>query len=159
MRSLREIFSFTRGESIAIALLLSICLIGGGVRLIQHANEGIPPELILRSLGSRHQSTTVTMPKQAAEGTPETQHRSSKTEGNPEQSESRVTSNSLLLVNINTASADSFAMLPFVGPALSKRIVEYRDKHGPYQSVDQLVAVYGIGPKNIEKIRPYLICK
>jgi competence protein ComEA len=49
-------------------------------------------------------------------------------------------------------------MLPFVGATLSARIIDYREKHGGYDSVGQLVEIYGIGPRNLEKIRPYLFC-
>ncbi len=50
-------------------------------------------------------------------------------------------------------------MLPFVGATLSARIIDYREKHGGYDSVGQLVEIYGIGPKSLEKIRPYLILR
>lgn len=56
-------------------------------------------------------------------------------------------------VNINTAGAEELASLPGIGPALAKRIIEYRTQHGPFKRVDDLVAVKGLGPKMLDKIK------
>ena len=57
-------------------------------------------------------------------------------------------------VNINTADATALAKaLSGVGPAKAKAIVSYRDKNGPFKSVDQLAMVEGITQKLIEKNR------
>lgn len=59
-------------------------------------------------------------------------------------------------LNVNTATAQELEMLPEIGPALSQRIVDYRTDNGYFDSVDELTEVTGIGPKSIEKIRPYV---
>jgi competence protein ComEA len=57
-------------------------------------------------------------------------------------------------VNINTADAAALAKaLNGVGPAKAKAIVSYREKNGPFKSVDQLAMVEGITQKLIEKNR------
>ncbi|OMG08762.1 competence protein ComEA [Actinomyces naeslundii] len=56
-------------------------------------------------------------------------------------------------VNINTASASDLEKLPGIGPALAQRIVEYRDSHGPFASVDALTDVPGIGKAKLEALR------
>ncbi len=56
-------------------------------------------------------------------------------------------------LNLNTATAEELDRLPGIGPVLAKKIVDYRQKSGPFQSVDDLHAVPGIGPKRIEQIR------
>jgi competence protein ComEA len=57
-------------------------------------------------------------------------------------------------VNINTADAAALAKaLNGVGPAKARAIVSYRDKNGPFKSVDQLAMVEGITQKLIEKNR------
>ncbi|HET8796002.1 MAG TPA: helix-hairpin-helix domain-containing protein [Arthrobacter sp.] len=56
-------------------------------------------------------------------------------------------------VNINTAGAEQLATLPGVGPVLSGRIVDWREKHGSFASVDELDAVSGIGVKMLATLR------
>ena len=57
-------------------------------------------------------------------------------------------------VNVNTADAAALAKaLNGIGPAKAKAIVSYRDKNGPFKSVDQLAMVEGITQKLIEKNR------
>ena len=56
-------------------------------------------------------------------------------------------------VNINTASATDLEKLPGIGKALAQRIVEYRDSHGPFATVDSLTDVPGIGKAKLEGLR------
>ncbi len=54
-------------------------------------------------------------------------------------------------VNVNTADAETIAAeLNGVGPAKARAIVEYRKKHGPFRSVDDLSLVKGIGERTVE---------
>jgi competence protein ComEA len=61
------------------------------------------------------------------------------------------------VVNINTASPEQLQMLPRVGPSLAGRIVEYREANGPFQSVDEILAVKGIGESSFEKLEPFIV--
>ena len=54
---------------------------------------------------------------------------------------------------LNKASSDELTAVPGIGPALAERIVSYREEHGPFQTVDDLVRVKGIGPKKMEQIK------
>ena len=56
-------------------------------------------------------------------------------------------------VNLNTASVDDLTGLPGIGPSYAKRIVEYREKNGPFKRVEDLLNVQGIGEKTLEKLR------
>jgi competence protein ComEA len=56
-------------------------------------------------------------------------------------------------VDVNRASAADLESLPGIGPALARRIVEHREAHGPFRSVDDLDRVSGIGPRLLERIR------
>ena len=59
----------------------------------------------------------------------------------------------LLLVNLNTATTDELETLPKIGTVLAQRIVDYRERHGPFQRVDQIMAVERVGPSVYEAIR------
>jgi competence protein ComEA len=65
----------------------------------------------------------------------------------------RVQPMALAKVNINTAQAAELETLPGIGPALAQRIVEYRQAHGRFERVEDLMNVSGIGPAAFEKLR------
>lgn len=57
-------------------------------------------------------------------------------------------------VNVNTADAETIsAELKGIGLAKARAIVEYRDKYGPFESIDDLTLVSGIGERTIEQNR------
>ncbi len=57
------------------------------------------------------------------------------------------------LVNINVASAEELETLPGIGEVLAATIVQYREEHGPFTSVDQHLDVSGIGEVTLEELR------
>jgi len=59
-------------------------------------------------------------------------------------------------VSINTASAPELERLPGIGPVIAQRIVEYREQHGPYQRIEDLLEVEGIGPSKLESLQDYV---
>ena len=59
-------------------------------------------------------------------------------------------------ININTASAEELTALLGIGPSYAQRIVEHREKNGPFKKVEDLLNVRGIGEKTFEKIRDRL---
>ena len=59
-------------------------------------------------------------------------------------------------LNINNASEKDFTQLPRIGPAIAKRIIMYRESKGLFKSNDDLLNIKGIGPKTLEKIKPFL---
>jgi competence protein ComEA len=65
-------------------------------------------------------------------------------------------SGEVLLVNINTASAEELERLPGIGPVLAAEIVSYRQEHGQFANVEAIQAVPGIGPGIFEHIQPFI---
>ncbi len=60
------------------------------------------------------------------------------------------------LININTADIALLDTLNGIGPSLAQRIIDYREANGPFQIVDDLLKVSGIGPTTLDKIRPLI---
>ncbi len=60
-------------------------------------------------------------------------------------------------IDINTASAVELTLLPGIGPRLADRIVEDRERNGPFRSLDDLQRVRGIGPMIVQHISEYAI--
>ncbi|MBG9792057.1 competence protein ComEA [Paenibacillus dendritiformis] len=56
-------------------------------------------------------------------------------------------------ININEADAEALMKLPGIGPSKSQAIVTYREKHGPFQRLEDLKKVKGIGPAIFAKLR------
>lgn len=59
-------------------------------------------------------------------------------------------------VDLNRADAAGLMSVPGIGPALADRIVAFREEHGPFRRVEDLLKVRGIGERSLEKLRPYL---
>lgn len=59
-------------------------------------------------------------------------------------------------INLNTADATQLQALKGVGPSTAESIIQWRDANGPFTSVDQLLAVKGIGEKTLAGLRDNL---
>ena len=53
-------------------------------------------------------------------------------------------------LDLNTASAEELAELPGIGRELARRIVAYREEHGPFETVEELMEVSGIGQGKLD---------
>jgi len=60
------------------------------------------------------------------------------------------------VVDLNSATVAELDAVKGIGPAKAKAIIDYREKNGPFKSVDDLKSVKGFGAKSIEKLRPEL---
>jgi competence ComEA-like helix-hairpin-helix protein len=56
--------------------------------------------------------------------------------------------------DLNRASARELDRLPGVGPVLAARIIDYRERHGAFRQVEELMAVRGIGPRLYARLAP-----
>ncbi len=61
------------------------------------------------------------------------------------------------LVDLNSADRSQLAQVPNIGPKLAERIEAHRFAKGGFRSVEDLEHVEGIGPKIVEKVRPYVV--
>ncbi len=60
------------------------------------------------------------------------------------------------MLDLNRASKAELRLLPGLGDTLSQRVVDHRQRVGAFRSVDDLRQIPGIGPKTLERLRPYL---
>lgn len=131
---LQQRLSITRHEGLAVLTLATLFLLGLTVR---HVQEQQVPPVAVDSLVA--QSGADSAAADAARPVPPP---SSPSAEHP--------------LNVNTASPEALTALPGIGPALSKRIEAYRSTQRPFQRVDELKRVSGIGPKTLETLRPMI---
>jgi competence protein ComEA len=56
-------------------------------------------------------------------------------------------------VDLNSATAVQLDALPGIGPSTAAAIVAYRDKHGPFKSIDGLLEIKGLGASKVDALR------
>jgi len=117
--------SFNPRELKAILFLLTIVIIGGVITLYKSKNPSFAPELILNNSSDSA-----------------TYYDSTKKRPSIKQP-----------LNINLASEKQLQTLPGIGPVLSKRIIEQREKKGGFKSTQELKEVSGIGDKKFERLK------
>jgi competence ComEA-like helix-hairpin-helix protein len=85
------------------------------------------------------------------------QHVRTGAQANDQQSDSRnqiaSSSQAAKRVNINTASARELEQLPGIGKALAERIIEHREKYGPFRRAEHLIIVRGISDRKFRALR------
>ena len=67
-----------------------------------------------------------------------------------------ATGKPIVMINLNTAKQGELEVLPGIGPKTAARIIEYREKKGPFKKIEELMNVQGIGEKSFLKLRPQL---
>lgn len=124
---LQQRLSITRRESIAILTLVGLLFVGWTVQYVQR--QMTPP---------LEESAVVAAPTDSVRAA---------LSSSASAARSRP-------ININSASREKLQTLSGIGPALSRRIVNYRTTHDSFQQVDDLERVRGIGPKTLASLRP-----
>jgi competence protein ComEA len=66
--------------------------------------------------------------------------------------ESPTTSTAVTPIDLNTATAEELDTLPGIGPVTAAAILQWRDEHGSFTTVDELLEVSGIGPATLADI-------
>ena len=57
-----------------------------------------------------------------------------------------------IIVNINSAPKNKLITLPGIGPSTAQKIIDYREKHGGFRTLKDILKIKGIGPKSFVKI-------
>ena len=125
---------FTRTESRVLLFLTMTFIIGFGIKIYRTHWSRLPDVI--------QEAPAMTQVMKADSGKGGGKNWNSETEGLP--------------VNINEADRRELERLPGIGPVIASRIIEYRQIHGAYQSLDELKKIKGIGNKTIELLKPQL---
>jgi len=136
---LQQRLSITRHEGLAVLTLTALFVLGLTVRHVQ--KQQVPP-VAVDSLVA--QPAVHTAGPSLGANTPADEPASPSAK-NP--------------LDINNASQQALKRLPGIGPALSERIIEYRSTQRPFQRVEELERVSGIGPKTLADLRPMIQIK
>lgn len=76
--------------------------------------------------------------------------------GGPSSPNATLSSRPTIRVDVNRADRAELMQLPDIGPGRAEKIIAHRHLHGPFASVDQLEDVDGLGPKLVDRMRPYV---
>ncbi len=139
-------WAFTPQEKRGMLFLLVTLVVGAAVLSYQKYNPAFAPELLQRNFsepksistaGSAHTTFSDSVPKVS------------------------MVSRDILppygQLNLNTATQEELERLPGIGPALAKRIIDYRYEKGGFDSLEEIIEVKGIGKKTFAEIKDYLI--
>lgn len=74
----------------------------------------------------------------------------------PAKSQASAAAKAAVIVNLNTAGVSELQNLPGIGEKVAARIIEYRQKNGPFKKIEELMNVQGIGEKSFLKLRSQL---
>lgn len=131
----------SRYEQAALGLTAAFVLFTGGWFLARQSDARPYQVITTQSVPSEQEAETV--PAQAAEesGKSDEERPDSLMEGE--------------LVDINTAGAEDLQRLPGIGEKRAQAILDYREEHGPFQTVDELDNVDGIGEGILSGLRDY----
>ena len=153
-----QTFGFTPIESRVVIFLLASFVAGMGIRLIKSTASGessfdysaSDSEFAARSRQLTMEDSSSVDAEQAESPESKPKQRARATASKELQPES---------INLNSATKDELIKLPGIGEAMAERIMLYREEHGPFDSVEELTNIKGIGKKKLERISPYCTVK
>lgn len=150
---------FTRSESLVVLFLVGTILFGGAIKLTreltgadntQYDYSALDQEFAARAQGN---DTTRESEESELQGS---RNPSTKNPKSTTPALRKLKSVPSKKININQATKTELMSLPGIGEAMAERIIMYREDHGPFLSVDNLVSVKGIGKKKLENLAPYI---
>jgi len=90
------------------------------------------------------------------QGDPDSGERGGSIPGQPEQKPPEASPDPVEPLNINFATQSELESLPGIGPVIALRIIEYRQEYGPFEKIDEIKAVEGIGEAKFDQIKDYI---
>ena len=147
----------TASERKGLAIVAAIAALGVVARVIK-AREARPHATAAEMLALDSQIARVRAARAASKGgTARSRSQSRVGESRTTRQGSQTTGDTArVLVDLDTASLLTIEGLPWIGPSLAARIVESRERCGPFGSMEALTRVYGIGEGMSRRLSPYV---
>jgi competence protein ComEA len=158
-------FHFALGHAVIVIVLLVAALCASLTLLLQQASNyaafqrqtmslqeqqiSVSPDVTLQ------QGQSMSPQSESAEVTSATPQISAEASTSSAPSEAVEPSNASP-IDLNTASDSELMQISGIGPVTAEKILEFRQLHGRFSSVEQLLDVQGIGVKKLELIRPFV---
>lgn len=155
----KDFFYFSKGDRIAIILLLNLIVVSGGIfiymnkftfidSIYRDQNEDIQKDFVQFS---NNLEVIEPLKEELADNneSPETTHKPQKE--NKQKLELGQT------IDINSASLITLTRIPGIGNTFAERIIEYRNSLGGFASLEQLYEIKGITVNKFSKVLPYII--
>ena len=148
---------WAKAISILLVFVAAVCL---GLWLESLRNDAFHVESVsvesvsVENIDAQSASKNEAMPEMTASATEAAVEIAASTEASYSVSSDMVNDGK---ININTASKELLMEINGIGESLATRIVEYRTQNGPFESIEEIVNVSGIGQKKLENMRD-MIC-
>jgi len=151
---------FTKQEKIFICFLLCGILIGAGIELYQHVSTSskTTQKQKIEDFERQIHKKAALIDSLLDERTlfSEQDNFSNNKKLLTKSNNINKSTQNKLFIEINTATIAELVQLPQIGPVIANRIVEYRNAHGAFKNIDDLIKVKGIGKKKLNTIKPYI---
>lgn len=145
---LQQRLSISRGESIVVVTLFGLFMLGLAAQHFQQRHQPVE-ESAYTATDRRFQEQIKTLPGPNRPGRPASD--------NNEPAEAPAEKPSQFVLDLNAATPAELEQLPGIGPVLSARIEQYRLQHGPFQRIEEITRVQGIGEKTLDDLKPMLV--
>jgi comEA protein len=149
-----SMFAFTRQEQRFVLFLIGTFLIGLGTGYFRKARLAKQ-----KSDWYASDSMMISEFRQRAQQYPDSLSVESQEIASVSKAVERITVSKAKLVgkiNINSAGEEELTALPRIGPAMARRIVEYRDREGMFKTAEEIKKIKGIGDATFEKIKNHI---
>ena len=143
---------WAKAISILLVFVAAVCL---GLLLESLRNDAFRVESVsVENIDAQSASENEAMPGMTASATEAAEEIAASPEASYSVSSDMVNDGK---ININTASKELLMEINGIGESLATRIIEYRTQNGPFESIEEIVNVSGIGQKKLENMRD-MIC-
>ena len=155
----KEFFYFSKGDRIAIILLLNLIVVSGGIFIFM--NKFTFTDAVYRDQSEEVQKDFVQFDNnlEVIEPLKEESTDNNKSPSTPHKSKKENKQKLELgqTIDINLASASTLTRIPGIGDVFAERIIEYRNSLGGFASLEQLYEIKGITVNKFSKVLPYLV--